>query len=191
VRAVLEDPARLEQEYRRRDEALRERPTPADRRASAAHRRKLEQGLARLIDSYAEDLLLKEEFAPRLGRLRQRCAALEEQARQDADQDVATQDLRLLVGRLDEFASKVRAGLADVDWHLRRASIRALVKQIEVSSQQVMVVFRVGPQLVGPGRQAIVCDIVCSGMLHALHKSVRPCILEMDVIGYAWRDRSI
>src|SRR5258708_6211319 len=84
VCTVLEDPARLEQEDQRRDEALREPSTPADRRASAAQRRTLEQGLARLIDSYTEGLLLKEEFAPRLGRLRQRLAALEEQARQDA-----------------------------------------------------------------------------------------------------------
>lgn len=151
VRALLEEPARLEQEYRRRDEALRACLTPADRRANAAQRRTLEQGLARLIDSYTEGLLLKEEFEPRLVRLRQRLAALEEQARQEADQDTLGEDLRLLVGRLDEFASTVRAGLADADWHLRRDIIRALVKQVAVSSQQVTVVFRVGPQPTGPG----------------------------------------
>ena len=43
---------------------------------------KLRQGLARLIDSYAEGLIEKAEFEPRITRLRQRIAALEEQAQQ-------------------------------------------------------------------------------------------------------------
>ena len=57
----------------------------------------------------------------------------------------------LLLGRLDEFASKVHTGLADADWQLRREIIRGLVKQLEVTSQQVTVVFRIGPQPAGPG----------------------------------------
>jgi site-specific DNA recombinase len=150
VRTLLENPARLAQELQRRDAALRERVTPDERQAGAVQRRKLEQGLARLIDSYAEGLLLKEEFEPRLARLRQRLAALEEQARQEADQDATGQDLRLLLGSLDEFASKVHTGLADADWQLQREIIRALVKHIEVTSQQITVVFRVGPQPTGP-----------------------------------------
>jgi site-specific DNA recombinase len=145
VSAALEDPARLEQEYRRRDEALRELPTPAQRGTPLAQRRKLEQGLARLIDAYTEGLLRKEEFEPRLGRLRERLAALEEQIRQDTEREAATHELRLLMGRLDDFASKVQTGLADADWHLRRDIIRGLVKEIVVTSQQVSVVFRIGP----------------------------------------------
>jgi site-specific DNA recombinase len=151
VRAVLEDPARLEQEYRQRDEALRELPTLAERSAHVAQRRKLEQGLARLIDAYTEGLLCKQEFEPRLERLRERLAAVEEQAHQDVEQEIATQELHLLLGRLDEFANKVHTGLADADWHLRRDIIRGLVKEIEVTSQQVTVVFRIGPQPAGTG----------------------------------------
>jgi site-specific DNA recombinase len=151
VRSLLEDPARVEQEYRHRDEALRASRTPADRRASITQRRKLEQALARLIDSYADGLLLRQEFEPRLVRLRQRLAALEDQAQLEADQEALQQDLRLLVGQLDEFASKVRTGLADADWPLRRAIIRTLVKQVEVTTQQVTVVFRISLLPVGPG----------------------------------------
>jgi site-specific DNA recombinase len=151
VRAVLEDPARLEQEYRRRDKALHELPTPTARSARRAQQRKLAQGLARLIDAYTEGLLCKEEFEPRLGRLRMRLAALEEQVRQDADQESTAHELHLLMGRLDEFASKVHTGLADADWHLRRDIIRGLVKVIEVTSQQVTVVFRIGSQPRGTG----------------------------------------
>ena len=39
---------------------------------------KLRQGLARLIDSYAEGLIDKQEFEPRITRLRQRLTALEQ-----------------------------------------------------------------------------------------------------------------
>jgi site-specific DNA recombinase len=153
VRALLQDPARVEREYTRRWDTLRAAgpQAEADRRATAAQLAKLRQGLARLIDSYTEGLILKAEFEPRLGRLRQRIAALEAHAQQDAAAAATRQDLVLLVGHLDEFAAKVRDGLADADWQLRREIIRALVKRVELTPERVNVVFRVGP---GPLRPA-------------------------------------
>ena len=150
VRAVLEDPTRLEAEYARRATALQDSSTQTERRATAALLTKLRQGLGRLIDTYTEGLMGKEEFEPRLARLRQRITALEQHVQQEAEAAATTHDLQLLVGRLDEFAAKGRAGLADADWHLRREMIRALVKQIEVTTEQVTVVFRIGLPLVGP-----------------------------------------
>jgi site-specific DNA recombinase len=151
VRAVLEDPSRLEAEYARRAAAAHASSAQSDGRAPATPLAKLRQGLARLIDSYTEGILTKDEFEPRLARLRQRISALEQQAQREREEAATTHDLQVLIGRLDEFAAKVRAGLADADWQLRREIIRALVKQIEVSSEQVTVVFRIGPQLLGPG----------------------------------------
>ncbi len=151
VRAVLEDPTRLEAEYARRAEAMQDSSAQTESRATAAQLTKLRQGLGRLIDSYTEGLSGKAEFEPRLGRLRQRIAALEQQAQREADEAAAAHELQLLVGRLDEFAVKVRAGLADADWHLRREIIRALVKEIEVTTEHITVVFRIGPQPLGPG----------------------------------------
>jgi site-specific DNA recombinase len=151
VRAVLEDPTRLEAEYARRAAALQDSGAQPASRATAAQLAKLRQGLGRLIDSYTEGLIGKEEFEPRLGRLRQRIAALELHAQQEAEEAATTHELQLLVGRLDEFATKVHTGLADADWHLRREIIRALVKEIEVTTDQITVVFRIGPQPRGPG----------------------------------------
>lgn len=91
------------------------------------------------------------EFEPRLARRRHRSTALEQPVQPEAAAAATTHDRQLLVGRLDEFAAKVRAGLADADWHRRREIIRALVKQMEVTTEQVLVIFRVGPQPVGPG----------------------------------------
>src|ERR687885_58399 len=66
--ALLEDPQRVEQEYRRRLA-----PTDTDeRRGVESQVSKLRQGLARLVGSYAGGFVEKAEFQPRIGRLRER-----------------------------------------------------------------------------------------------------------------------
>ncbi len=152
VRSLLEQPQRLADEYRRR---LQEPPPQAaDRAATEAQLQKLRQGLARLIDSYTEGLIEKGEFAPRIGRVRQRIAALEEQARQLADEAAVRHELRRIVGQLEDFAAQVQGSLATADWATRRALIRTLVKRVEVDREQVNVVFRVGtdPFALNPAR---------------------------------------
>jgi site-specific DNA recombinase len=104
---------------------------------------KLRQGLARLIDSYAEGLIDKQEFEPRITRLRQRLTALEEQAQQLQDEAALQTELQLIIGRLEDFAAQVHGGLAAADWTSKRELIRALVKRVEVTQDQVNVVFRV------------------------------------------------
>ena len=104
---------------------------------------KLRQGLARLIDSYAAGLLEKEEFEPRVRRLRERIAHLEEQARRQADEAQLQRELAVVIGRVAAFAERVRAGLAEADWQQRREIIQALVKRIEVEQGQITVVFRI------------------------------------------------
>src|SRR5215210_7759759 len=141
VCALLEDPQRVEQEYRRR-------LAPADTAERSGVERqvsKLRQGLARLIDSYTEGLIEKAEFEPRIGRLRERIAALEEQAQQLAQAEALQDDLRVLIGRLEEFAASVKGGLAEADWSTRRELIRAVVKRVEIGQEEVNVVFRVSP----------------------------------------------
>ncbi len=141
VRGLLEQPQQLADEYRHRLEA---RPAQThERTATEAQVRKLQQGVARLIDSYAEGLIEKGEFEPRITRLRQRIAHLEEQARQMADAVALESEMRLIVGRLEEFAVQVCDGLAAADWTTRRDLMRMLVKRVEVNHDAVKVVFRV------------------------------------------------
>ena len=141
VCALLEDPQRVEHEYRRRLA-----PPDADERSGVERQLgKLRQGLARLIDSYAEGLIEKAEFEPRINRLRERIVALEEQAQQLAQAATFQDDLRMIIGRLDEFAARVKGGLAEADWSTRRELIRAVVKRVEIGPEEVNVVFRVSP----------------------------------------------
>ena len=140
---LLKHPQRLEQEYQRRGQE----PTSAlqeNQKTLSAQIAKLRRGIARLIDSYAEGLIEKNEFEPRIQKMKQRVASLEAQVKHLNDEATLQQQLRLLIGRLEEFATKVSNSLDQLDWNTQREIIRLLVKRIEVDTEQVNVVFRVG-----------------------------------------------
>jgi len=101
--------------------------------------------VARLIDSYADGLLDKHEFEPRIVRLRQRIAHLEAQRQQLADDATLHTELQLIIGRLEDFATKVHDRLGEADWTSQRDLIRTLVRRVEVARDQVNIVFRVDP----------------------------------------------
>jgi site-specific DNA recombinase len=140
---LLEQPHRLEREYQQRLTVGTEQET--ERTVVERQRDKLRQGLARLIDSYTEGYLEKSEFDSRLTRQRQRISTLDEQARQLADAEALQRELRLLIGRLEDFAAQVEEGLETADWLTRRDIIRTLVSRVEIDHTQVNVVFRVPP----------------------------------------------
>src|SRR2546425_3390121 len=141
---LLEDPSRLEQEYRQRLLAKEHSTELTGLEASLG---RLRQGIARLIDSYAEGMIDKAEFEPRLTRLRERIKQLEAQIRQIQDEAGLEHELQLILGRLETFASKVKEGLAEANWVTRRELIRTLVKRVEVDQEHVNVIFRVGPHI--------------------------------------------
>src|SRR6266567_2638919 len=140
---LLEHPERLEQEYRRR--LVQEEQTPNELGSLEARMGRLRQGIARLIDSYAEGLIDKAEFEPRIARMRERLMQIEAQAQQIKDEASLERELTLILGRLDEFAARIKTGLYEADWLTRREIIRALVKRVEIDQEQVRVVFRVNP----------------------------------------------
>ena len=142
VRILLEHPGRVTDEYRRRLEPQsNSKQTGLD--GVEARLGKLRHGLARLIDSYADGLIEKSEFEPRIKDLRERSARLERQAKELVDQASMESELRLIVRNLEQFISSVKGGLDYADWMTKRDIIRALVKRVEVEKGQVNVVFRV------------------------------------------------
>jgi len=144
----LSHPERLEQEYRRR--LLQEEQTPDELSHLEARMSRLRQGIARLIESYAEGLLDKDEFEPRMARMRERLKQIDEQAQQVKDEAGLERELVLLLGRLDEFASRIKQGVHEADWSTRREIIRALVKRVDIDQEQVRVIFRVNPPSQAP-----------------------------------------
>src|SRR4051812_32946874 len=101
--------------------------------------------MGRLIDGYAEGLINKADFEPRVAGLRQRIKSGEEQAATLRDEAAQRAALSLIVGRLQDFAWQVRDRIAAVDWSLQRDLIRLLVRRVEIDHGDINVVFRVAP----------------------------------------------
>jgi len=145
VRTLLAQPARLREEYQRRLHDAGQEAHRADLMTTEAQVRKLRQGIGRLIDSYAEGLIEKGEFEPRVARLKERVAVLETEAKDLADKASSESDVRLIIGHLDDFAATLADNLDHLDWETQRGIIRTLVKRVEIDHSQVNVVFRIGP----------------------------------------------
>jgi site-specific DNA recombinase len=156
VCTLLAHPERLAEEYRRRLQPDTRTQRPALDTVEA-HLGKLRQGLARLIDSYAEGLIDKHEFEPRILRVRRRIAEADAQRRQLADEAAQHSELQLIIGRLEDFAATVHNGLEEADWARKRELIRALVKRVEVAPNEVNVVFRIDPhpEVSNPGKKSL------------------------------------
>jgi site-specific DNA recombinase len=148
VKALLEDPSRVADEYRRRLDQLRNGEVPEeivrlDRQITA-----LRRGIDRLIDSYTAGLIDKAEFVPRIAALRQRVSQIQTQQKNAVETITAERELSLVISRLEDFAAKVSNGLDQLDWLGRRDLIRTVVRRIEINRDSLHVVFRVPP----PGR---------------------------------------
>ncbi len=139
---LLENPGRLEQEYRQR---LQPQQKPDEHEGLEGQMGKLRRGIARLIDSYADGLIDKQEFEPRVTRMRERMQHLEEQLQRIKEESEVEEELQLILGRLETFAAKVKDGLQHADFQTRREIIRTLVKRVEVDEQQIRIIFRVSP----------------------------------------------
>jgi site-specific DNA recombinase len=138
---LLRQPQRIEAEYERR---LHGNPDVSPPSQSLASRiAQLKRGIARLIDGYQDGLLEKSEFEPRLRQSKERLARLEAEQQESAQEEAQRAELRLIIGQLEEFTQRLDQGLEKVDWSTRREIIRALVKQIEVSDEQIRIVYRV------------------------------------------------
>jgi site-specific DNA recombinase len=143
----LAQPARLEQAYRQR---LHPQPQSHPSQGLETQRGKLRRGIARLIESYAEGLLAKQECAPRVTRMRARLQHLEAQVQHLQAVGELEEEWRLIVGRLETVAAKVYDGLQQADFDTRREIMRSLVKRVDVDQQHLRVVFRVSPTSLPP-----------------------------------------
>jgi len=141
VRGLLRDPQRLQAEYERRatDDGVKHASQLQERIG------KIRRGIGRLVDSYAEGLLDKAEFEPRIRDRKARLASLEKEADRAHDIEVAQQQMRMVVGRIEAFAQQVEAGLESMEWTERRDLVRSLVRQVEIDREEVTVCFRVAP----------------------------------------------
>ena len=141
VSAMLRDPQRVRAEYERR----RREPTATEpqRRDWETRRRRAQSGLDRLINAYAEELIDKAEFEPRVRQAKQRLKELDAEDKLLKQRETRDDQAKEVIHRLEQFAAHVRAGLEHADRRKRRDIVRALVKRVELSRNDVRIVYRV------------------------------------------------
>jgi site-specific DNA recombinase len=149
VCSLLEDPARIEREYQRR--LKRKRGGEECDSHLQTRIQKVKCGIARLIDAYQDGLLDRSDFEGRICCSRDRLAALEAEAKKQADEVAQQIALQSVIGHLQEFSDRIASGLCDADWSTRREIIRALVKRVEIDEAQVRVIYRIDPLPFDPG----------------------------------------
>ena len=142
--SLLREPARLQQDYEARlNRPLHENPERKRLEESITQQKRR---IARLIDAYENDWVDKAEFEPRVRAAKDRLArdeaALAEQQRESIDAD----ELRLVIGRFNDFAERMRENLEHADFATKRQLLRLLINRIEVSDEDIRIVYKVSPR---------------------------------------------
>jgi site-specific DNA recombinase len=174
VCSLLSEPERVEREYQRRltNKKKSGRSQTAD--SLAASTKRVKRGIARLIDAYEDGLVDRGEFEPRIQRAKGRLAKLEAEVKAQAEKETEQEQLRLVIGRLQEFAEKVKDGLDRADWTTRREIIRALVKRVAIDEGSVRVVYRVNPPPSAGGPTGAIMQHCWRGAVAAVGECVSP-----------------
>ena len=137
---LLRNPKLLRKEYERRLAA----PESSDSEQSLTkHIGNAQRAVNRLIDAYADGVIGREEFEPRVDRARKRLSDLK--AKLDAMQSQTREQaaLREALACLDSFADKIHIGLDQADWNTRREILRTLIERVVIEPDQVRIVYRV------------------------------------------------
>ena len=143
VKYLLKNPNRMYDEYQRRMSELGKMPENKTIISIERQENKLKRGISRLIDSYTNEYIDKNEFEPRISIMKQQLKILEEQKDKIIDQAQLKNELTLIVAHLEHFSSHIKLGLENLDWLTQRDIIRTLVKRIEINHENVNVIFRI------------------------------------------------
>lgn len=138
---LLREPKRLESEYERR--LQNETPDTPNRQSLQSRIGQLKRSIARLVDAYAEGLLDKEEVEPKIRSLKARLSQLQAEEKDAEREEGERSELRMAIGKIEEFIERMKEGLEKVDLATRREIIKALVKQVEMGAKEIRIVYRI------------------------------------------------
>jgi len=141
--------------------------------------------LSQAHDSYAEGLLERAEFEPRIIGFRQRIAGWDGQIKAMRDEAALQSTLSLVIGRLEDFAKRVHDRMSEVDWLMQRDLIRTLVKRVEINQDDVNVVFRIDgtlptPDPASPGQNSFWEDCGRVGKSDSVESVPALCLRRVD-----------
>ena len=137
---LLKNPEKLEREFKEGCEAD---ACLQNAEALKALHLKQQHALERLIDSFTESLIEKDQFTSRMARTKSRLAELDAQIQAYSGDLDQLEHVRLAAERLQELSATIGPNLLDADWHRRRELIRTLVHKVEIGHENIKIVFRV------------------------------------------------
>jgi site-specific DNA recombinase len=139
--ALLKDPERLRREFAERLERPAQENAEVTRleQALVQHKRRV----ARLIDAYENGWLDKADFEPRVRSAKERLARDEAALKAHQRDSIDEEELRLVIGKFDSFAAQISASLEQADFATKRQLLRLLIKRIEITDQDVRIVYKV------------------------------------------------
>lgn len=143
VKFLLKEPGRILNEYQGRLTELEKSPDDQTIESLVKQENKINRGLSRLIDSYSQEYISKEEFEPRIKIMRKRLKAIIEQKSVIIDHKKLKNELTLVVSNLEIFSGNIALNLEDLEWMAKRDIVRMLVKRVEIGDEGVNIVFRI------------------------------------------------
>lgn len=154
VCTLLEDPARVMNEWSRRADTKRTNSEHGAQRADA-HRlvQSHERALQRLVDAYEAGAIDLTVLTTRSDRVRARIAHARDELAALEKVLAERRELGLVVARVEDFAQRLRKGLGTLSWDERRTVTRTIVARVEIADDDVTVVYRV-PGAAAPTQSA-------------------------------------
>jgi site-specific DNA recombinase len=143
VKKLLKNPQRILEEYQRRLLELDKSPVDEAYTSLEKRRIKLEKGISLLIDSYTQQYITKDEFEPRIQMMRKNLKIAQEQHNKLMGQKNLTKEIELTVKSLAHFTSGIAENLDQLNWHGKRDMMRCLVKRVELTDDEINVVYKV------------------------------------------------
>ncbi|MCI0642689.1 MAG: recombinase family protein [Gemmataceae bacterium] len=138
---LLQDPERLRREFEERLHRPAHDKAEVTRleQALVQHKRRI----ARLIDAYENGWLDKAEFEPRVRTAKERLTRDETALQEHQRDSIDAEELRLVIGQFDAFAAQMTANLEQADFATKRKLLRLLIKRVEVTEQEVRIIYKV------------------------------------------------
>jgi site-specific DNA recombinase len=149
---LLRSPEKLERQFKEGGDAV---ASVQNAEALKVRRLKQQHALERLIDSFTEGLIEKDQFTSRMARTKGRIAELDAQIQAYSGDIDQLENVRLAAERLQELSATIGPDLLDADWHRRRELIRTLVQRVEIGKENVRIVFRLLPEAWRSGPEPI------------------------------------
>ena len=153
---LLRNPQKLEREFKEGGQAD---ASLQNAESLKALRLKQQHALERLIDSFTEGLIEKDQFTSRMARTKGRIAELDAQIQAYSGDVDQLENVRLAAERLRELSATIGPDLVDADWHRRREVIRTLVQKVEIGKDNVSIVFRLFPDRGRSGPESIAVTV--------------------------------